>query len=407
MHLSGTATLALFLIPIGIHLSAIPQQKSPTAPDVTFSKDVAPIAFEHCVYCHRAGNIGPFSMTTYSAVRPWARSIRQAVLTRRMPPWFVEPSYEKFLHERRLSDRDVRTIVAWVDGGAKEGNRADMPALPQFADGWQIGTPDLIVTMSESYKVPATGAVPVVSLPTDYVFPEDTWVQAIEVRPGNRSVVHQALARVGSGGIADGLNLYSSGLGATRFRDGYGKFIPKGTRVHLQIHYNTTGRATTDRTQVGFKFAVKPVHTEVRTGIAEANTQPTPLLLETHQQTSTFPLLANARLHAFRLHMSVRGGNVAATLVLPNGSRKVLLAAAGWGDDWEYDYVLAKPEAVPSGAVMEYTATYEGPTQNVPKETHVLYFEWTEVNEANRNDLEPIGIPANPLFTTGLRGSGR
>jgi len=392
LSLSGYIALAVLLLP-----------QSPAASDVTFSRDVAPIVFEHCVYCHRAGNIAPFSMMTYGAVRPWAKSIRLEVLTRRMPPWFAAPSPGKFSHDRRLSDADIQTIVAWIDSGAREGNPPEIPSPPQFSDGWQIGRPDLVVTMSEAYKIPASGVVPPVLLPTDYVFPEDTWVQAIEVRPGNRTVVHQALARLGSGGIADSLNLYSSGLGATMFREGYGKFIPKGTRVHLQMHYTTTGRESTDRTQVGFKFAVKPVHTEVRTGIAEANATPVPVLLESHQGTSTFPLPStNARIHGFRLHMATRGGNAAATLVLPDGSRRVLFAAAGWGDNWEHEYVLSKPEAIPSGAVVEFTASYDGPVQKLPRETHVLYFEWTEVNETNRNDLQPIAISANPLFTTGV-----
>jgi hypothetical protein len=347
-------------------------------------------------------------MTTYSSVRPWARSIRQAVLTRRMPPWFVDPSSGKFSHDRRLTEQDVRTIVAWADGGSQEGDPRELPPLPQFSDGWQIGNPDLVVTMSQSYKVPASGVVPTVSLPTDYVFPEDTWVQAIEVRPGNRSVVHQALARLGSGGIGDGLSLYSSGLGATMYREGYGRFIPKGTRIHLQMHYTAVGREAIDRTQVGFRFATKPVHTEVRTGIAEANVTRSPLLLDSHQGGSTFPLPStSARVHAFRFHMTVRGGRATATLVLPDDSRKVLLATEGWSDGWEHDYVLAKPEPVSPRSFVEFTATYDGPSQNLPKEAHVLYFEWTEVNEANQNDLEPIRLPANPLFTTGLKAPSR
>ena len=387
---------------IGIPLSAVSGQDSTTR-EVTFSRDVAPIVFHHCVYCHRPGNIGPFSAGTYDAIRPWARSIRQAVLTRRMPPWFAEPGYRGLVHDRRLSDDDIRTIAAWVDGGSKEGNPASLPSLPQFTDGWEIGTPDLVVTMSEPYRIPASGFVPTVSLPTDYVFPEDMWVQAIELKPGNPRVVHQALVRLGNGGITDGLHLYSSGLGATMFREGYGKFIPKGTRIHLQMHYNAIGQQTTDRSQVGFKFAVKPVHTEVRTGIGESRPLPAPASPPSHQNASTFPLSASARIHAFRLHMSTRGGRATATLVLPDGSRTVLFAAEGWTDDWEHDYVLAKPEIVPAGARLEYAASDGIPSLQRTGEAHALYFEWTEVNERNRNDLEPIRIPANPLFTTGVR----
>jgi mono/diheme cytochrome c family protein len=106
---------------IGIPLSAVSAQDTTTR-DVTFSRDVAPIVFDHCVYCHRPGNVGPFSMATYADARPWARSIRQAVLTRRMPPWFADPGYSRLQHDRRLSDDDIRTIAVWVDGGSKEGD---------------------------------------------------------------------------------------------------------------------------------------------------------------------------------------------------------------------------------------------------------------------------------------------
>ena len=182
-----------------------------------------------------------------------------------------------------------------------------MPAPPQFTEGWQIGTPDLIVTMTEPYKLPATGTIPVVTLPTDHVFSDDTWVEAIEVRPGNRRVVHQALAIIGNGGLTGGLHLYSPGLGAMIFREGYGKFIPKGTRIHLEMHYSVIGQEATDQSQVAFKFAAKPVHTEVRTGIAEDTSFTIPSLLQSHQIISTFPLSQRARIHAFRPHLEVRG----------------------------------------------------------------------------------------------------
>ena len=121
--------------------------------EVTFARDIAPIVFENCVYCHRPGEVAPFSLLTYKDARPWARSIKQKVGGRQMPPWKADPHFGEFQNAKGLSDREIQTIVAWVDGGAKEGSPADMPSPPQFSEGWQIGTPDLVLTMAEPFKV--------------------------------------------------------------------------------------------------------------------------------------------------------------------------------------------------------------------------------------------------------------
>ena len=163
------------------------QNTSSVSRDVTFARDVAPILFANCAYCHRPGEVAPFSLLSYKDARPWAVSIKKAVSTRQMPPWSADPHYGSFRDARRLTDAEIATIVAWVDGGAMEGNTADTPALPKFSDGWQIGEPDLVLTMAEPVKIPATGTIPYMTVPTDYEFPQDTWIQAIEVRPGMSS----------------------------------------------------------------------------------------------------------------------------------------------------------------------------------------------------------------------------
>ncbi|MCI0490442.1 MAG: cytochrome c [Blastocatellia bacterium] len=156
----------------------------------TFSKDVAPIFYNKCVSCHREGEVAPMSLSTYKQARPWARAIREKVLDRSMPPWHADPAYGKFKNDRSLSKREIETITAWVDSGAKEGDPADLPPAPQFADGWQIGEPDLVLTVPFEYTVPAEGVLSYkyFMIPTD--FEEDRWVQAAQIRPGNRAVVH-------------------------------------------------------------------------------------------------------------------------------------------------------------------------------------------------------------------------
>jgi len=405
--------LAFVLVPAGM-------TQAPSSASVTYSADVAPILYENCVACHRPGEVAPFSMLTYADTRPWARSIRQEVLRGTMPPWYAHPDFGTFSNDKTLSAADLRTIVEWVDAGAPEGDPSDLPEPPQFAEGWQIGTPDLVVTVTEPYAIPAEGEVPYVTLPTDYVFEEDTWIQAIEVRPGNREVVHHAFAVLGDGSTANGLHLYAPGLQPMIWREGYGKLIPAGTRVHIQMHYNAIGTATTDQSRVGFKFATSPVHTPVNTQMVINNSFEIPPMVRNHQIISAFQLPTDARIHAVRPHMHLRGKDNTATLIRPDGSRQVLLHVPEWNDFWQYYYVLDEPASVPRGSLIEYVTTYDNspanafnpdPTvpvrwgQQVWEEMQLLYVNWTEINDRNRDDDQPIQISPTEAFAIGLLGS--
>ena len=422
-RLAEVTAVFLFLIGAALFLLNAPLTgQAQQASEVTFTKDVAPILNENCVYCHRPGEVAPFSMLSYRETRPWARSLRQEVLTKRMPPWYADPHYGSFSNDKMLTDDEIRTLVSWVDAGAPEGNPADLGPLPEFAEGWQIGTPDLVVTMTEPYDLPAEGEIPYVTLPTDYVFAEDTWVQAIEVRPGNRRAVHHAFAVLGNGSTANGLHLYSPGLEAMIWREGYGKLIPAGTRIHIQMHYNAIGEATTDQSKVGFVFATEPVHTEVRTQMVLNTSFEIPPMVRNHQVMSAFQLPADARIHALRPHMHLRGKDNTATLIRPDGTRQILLHVPNWNDYWQYYYVLEEPATVPKGSVVEYVATYDNSPANpfnpapeeavrwgdqVWEEMQLLYVNWTEVNEQNRDDLAPIQLAPDKAFTTGLISASR
>src|SRR5687768_6633481 len=153
----GIALIAVAAYPSGITgqnapRALAPNERSESRGEVTFARDVAPILFANCAYCHRPGEVAPFSLLSYKEARPWAASIRNAVSSRQMPPWNADPHFGSFRDPRRLTDAEIATITAWVDGGAKEGNPAETPAPPQYADGWQIGEPDLVLTMTEPVK---------------------------------------------------------------------------------------------------------------------------------------------------------------------------------------------------------------------------------------------------------------
>ena len=167
-----------------------------TSTPVTFNKDVLPVLQKNCQGCHRPGEVAPMSFLTYKDTRPWAKSIRAAVLAKKMPPWFADPRYGHFANERKLTEAEINTMVAWADNGAPEGNAKDRPAPVAFVDGWSIGKPDKVFEMPVAYQVPADGVVDYTYFVIPTGFTEDTWVNAAEVRPGNRAVVHHVIALI-------------------------------------------------------------------------------------------------------------------------------------------------------------------------------------------------------------------
>jgi mono/diheme cytochrome c family protein len=193
MPLSRFAPLGALLMlgtlegnPVSIHAAA---QQGSNAGAVTFNQQVLPILQKNCQACHRPGEIAPMSFLTYQDVRPWAKAIKVAVVKRQMPPWFADPAYGHFANDKRLTDADIATLTAWVDTGALEGDATDKPAPIAFHDGWNI-EPDMIVEMPKDFDVPSAGTVNYKNILVKVNFPEDVWVVAAEMRPGNPRVLH-------------------------------------------------------------------------------------------------------------------------------------------------------------------------------------------------------------------------
>jgi mono/diheme cytochrome c family protein len=179
---------------LGTQLASRPVPSDHASP-VSFNKDVLPIVQRNCQTCHRPGGIAPMSFLTYESTRPWAKAMKTAVISRQMPPWFADPHYGDFRNAPQLTDADIKTLAAWVDGGAKEGDPADKPADRKFAEGWRI-QPDVVVGMKEPYFVPAQGVGEIQSFMVPNPFKEDTWVSSIEIRPGDPSVVHHVIVQI-------------------------------------------------------------------------------------------------------------------------------------------------------------------------------------------------------------------
>lgn len=186
--------IALFCLIVGLaYLPASNAGDAKSKAAITFTKDVAPIIYKNCAGCHKPNDIAPMSLLSYKEARPWARSIKEKVATRVMPPWSADPGHGDFSNDARLSQSDIDTIVAWVDQGAKEGNPKDLPAMPAFSDQWEIGKPDVVLSMPREHEISGQGADDYIYFRVPTNFTEDKWIQAAEFRPGNKRVVHHAV----------------------------------------------------------------------------------------------------------------------------------------------------------------------------------------------------------------------
>jgi len=371
----------------------------------TFSRDVTPILFKNCVSCHRPGEMAPMSLLTYAQARPFARSIREKVELGTMPPWHAEAPAGTFLNERQLTSTEKGILVRWASNGAPEGDPKDMPPVPSFPTGWTIGTPDAIFTMAKPYDVPASGeiAYQFVQIPTN--FTEDKWAQAIEIRPGVRSVVHHVLVfasepggtprqqpfvqRPGGGNgrgaaqVAPALAAAlrgraqnaatnrgpliattAPGTNAQLFQPGKAMRIKAGSILTLQIHYTATGKAEKDSTSVGFIFAKEPPQQEVRSS-AFINAQLTiPAGATNHRVDSVIDFNQDAHIVALFPHTHLRGKNWEYQLTYPDGREEVVLAVPRYDFNWQTYYQFAKPIAAPKGSTLRAIAHYDNSANN-------------------------------------------
>ena len=361
---------------------------------VTFNKDVAPIIQKNCQACHRPGEVAPMPLMTYKDVRPWAKSIREKVVTREMPPWFADPQHGEFSNDCRLSQKEIDTISAWVDGGAPEGNPKDLRPNPTYTEGWQIGKPDVVLSMTEIYSVPAEGVIPYKYFAVPTNFTEDKYVQFAEIRQGNRKLVHHIIVDVrypehgnlpkpgeikpeelaaarGRGGSgerpddSDGRVVgWAPGEAPLMLRQGQAKLIKKGSVLIFQVHYTTDGEAGTDRSSVGLIFSKQPVEKRVITAGAVARNLEIPPGVPNHEVTSTYAFKEDSHIDSLHPHMHMRGKDFIYRLVYPDGTSKVLLSVPRWDFNWQMTYVFKEEVAAPKGSRLECVAHYDNSAKN-------------------------------------------
>ncbi|HSB11104.1 MAG TPA: thiol-disulfide isomerase [Blastocatellia bacterium] len=368
----GAVTLGMFTV-----LVAAVSANGPSKTSATFTRDVAPILFNKCIECHRAGEIAPMSLLSYQEVRPWAKSIRQRVVERSMPPWSADPHYGKFSNDPSLSQKEIDTIVSWVDAGAPKGDDLDMPPTPKFVQGWTIGKPDVVLSMQEEYAVPADGTIPYLYFTIPTGFKEDKWIQAMEIKPGNRGVVHHVIAftqdpgtgrRGGGGGEAQQGRGQLGGITPNKtgvtFAPGTARLIKAGSNIVFQMHYTTNGEATRDRTSIGLVFAKEPPTKTVVTGNAMNTRFVIPAGEANHEVKSSTTFKEDVHITSFMPHMHFRGKDFVYTAVYPDGRSEILLQVPKYDFNWQLTYVLEKPIALPKGSRLDCVAHFDNSTKN-------------------------------------------
>ena len=365
---------------------------------VTFTKDIAPILQAKCQNCHRAGQMAPMSLVSYEEVRPWAKAIKQRVLTRQMPPWHIDPTIgvQKFANDLSLSDTQIAAIAKWVDDGAPLGNAADMPPPKQWPNdgGWklaeQFGQPDFVVK-SDPYTMAAKGQdvwfKPLTAIPVT----EPRWVRAVEIRPGTaagRKITHHALAFLqqeepgsNTGIVTHGLLMeWAVNKNYDVFRENTGKLLVPGARVWWEMHYHAVGEEIRDDVELAIYLYPKGQEPKYRTyltafpgtpGSAASGVMdipPNSIVESEGYQT----LKAPAMLENFQPHMHLRGKAMLLEAILPDGSKRTISYVDHFNFNWMTNYIFAD-DAMPV----------------LPKGTIIHVVAWHDNTAANKNNPDP------------------
>ena len=306
-------------------------------------------------------------LISYSQVRPWARAIRSALLSGKMPPWQADPRHGKFSNDLSLAPGEKETLVAWIDSGAREGDPADAPKPRVWVEGWRIPKPDVVFEMPEEFPVPASGTINYQYIPVATNFAEDRWVEMAEVRPGDRSVVHHAIVMIDSGSSARGQDYlagYAPGMSPQIWKPGQARLIKKGSQLVFQMHYTAAGKASRDRTKIGLVFAKQPPTEEIVSMQAAAHWLEIPPGEANYRIEASAVLRETATLVAMRAHMHLRGKSFVFRAVYPNGETETLLNIPRYDFNWQPYYSLESPKALPRMTRIECTAVFDNSPNN-------------------------------------------
>jgi hypothetical protein len=373
-----------------IATAAIAHGDDRTGPVVPgFYTDVLPLLERHCQSCHRPGEAAPMVFLDYQGTRPWAKAMKQAVVTRTMPPWFADPHVGNFSNDRSLPESAIRTIAAWVDAGAPEGSVGPKAAGITWTDGWTIGKPDIVFEMPTPVTIPLSGTQPYryVIVPTG--FAQDTWVRLAEARAGDRAHTHHIVVSIrepdspwlrrepvgvpfftklgddgGVGAQGEFLTGYGPGSMPEMLSPGQAKLIKAGSDLVFQLHYTANGIPGSDRSRVGLILAKEKPRARVLM-MAAANVRfvippgdPDAIV------EARVKLYREATLVSLLPHMHLRGKSFEFCAIYPNSEKETLLNVPRYDFDWQLSYYLDHPKRMPAGTIIEGVAHFDNSPNN-------------------------------------------
>jgi hypothetical protein len=343
----------------------------------------------NCQQCHRPGEIAPMSLLTYTEARPWAKAIKAAVVSQKMPPWFADPNVGHFANDRRLSEAQIKTLASWVDNGAPEGDVKDRPAPRVFQEGWNL-KPDMVIEMPRAFELPASGTIDYQYILVKGDIKEDLWVKEAEMRPSNLAVLHHGKVWVrppgshwmenavpgvaysegmGKGGAEEGddiIGKFNPGLGNQTFDfDGSAKLIPKGSDFVFELHYTAMGKPTTDISRVGLVLAKAPPQMRYYTspGTPAAVNLLIPANDSNAEVVSESTVGADKKLVYIQPHAHLRGKDFEIRLVYPTGEKETVFKGK-FDFNWQLGYDLAKPIVLPKGTRIISIVHYDNSANN-------------------------------------------
>ena len=391
---------------------------APPRPTPTFTKDIAPIIFDNCTSCHRKGESGPFPLETYRDVTKRGRLIKDVTASRYMPPWHAAPADVRYVGERGLTDGEIGTIRSWVEGGMPEGLPTDLPDLPDYTEGWQLGAPDLVVRMPEAFEVPAEGSDIYRNFVVPLGLPEDKWLKGIELRPLARSSSHHAVFMSDSTGSAASLDkrdpkpgfngmpfwwfrgrslrpssrepgsladrligvyldrmrsgiftIWTVGRTPKFFTRGAAYLVPKSSDLVVQMHFHPSGKRETEQALIGLFFAESPpdrtlTHIELPPFMARAKRIDIPAGEKHYTISDSFTTPVDLDVYQLFPHTHYLGRQVKVTATSPDGSVRTLLWVDRWDFNWQDTYWLAEPERLRAGTRLDVQIEYDNSADN-------------------------------------------
>ena len=379
--------------------SSVPERTTPIAADPsatpTFHRDIAPIVHANCSVCHRPGGAGPFSLISYDDVARRARLIATVTESRYMPPWLPEPGVVKYAGERRLSDAQIALIERWAEGGAPAGDSSVASSPPSYPEGWQLGTPDLVLEMPEAFTVPAEGRDVFRNFVIPARVPALRYVRAIEFRPGNPQVVHHAEIRIdstrssrradrsdpgpGFGGMEAGLSAAASPNGvflgwtpgkfAQAEPEGIAWSIAPTDDVVLLLHLVPSGKPEPIRSSIGLYFTDTPPTRPTDLLVLESTAIDLPPGRDDLTVTDRYVLPAPIEVLSVYPHAHFLGKRIEAFATLPNGRKEWLVQITDWDFNWQDQYRFDTPVRLPAGSALEMRIRYDNRAEN-PRNPH-------------------------------------